>query len=776
MRALGLSALAGILAALALEQLPWTPGVALLLAGACLALRCPALRLPAAFLFGFAWGAQAALTALNARVPPDMEGEVVRLAGRVAEFPQERAGTRAFVLDRVRARSSVPAAPALPPRLLIQADALGATPAPGDWCELAVRLQAARGFANPGGRDREREYLARHLGGRGRVLRHPANLCVAIGNAGGPAGLRTTISNAIVEGVPEAATGAVLRALTVDDRSGLSEAQWAVMRDTGTSHLLSISGLHVSIVAVGAFFVCRWLAAVFGARRQGYPAIRVGWYGAVLAALCYAALAGFGIPVARAALMVGAAATAGLMQRRVLGYDTWLVALGLLVVVDPLSLLGTGTWLSFGAVAVLIALAHGGQHGLSGTLRTHVVLTVALAPLTACLFGQFSFSAPLANLLAVPLTSVLVVPLALAGVACLPWHDELAVLLWDMAGRLWEWLWIFLVHLAEWAPALDVAAQFDRVTSGCVTLGLVLVAVPPAARLRPLGLLLLASLALPHAMPLAAGEFRLHLLDVGQGLAVLVQTRHSATLYDAGPRWHGTGRDAGADVVLPALAALGVRRLDLLVVSHADIDHAGGARSVLAALPVSGVRWSQPIAGVPPDLARPCEAPGRWRHDGVSFAFLHPQGGDSGSRNARSCVLLISSPYGRVLLSGDIEASTESLLVQRYGADLAADVLVVPHHGSATSSTAALLARVRPRLALIGAGYRNRYGFPHADVVARYQALPSALMNTAEFGAIRLDVGGDGLAIQAWRGSGPGFWRRRPPLPAVALSGGARVW
>ncbi len=774
MRALALSVLVGVLAGLVAVPRSWWPATALLVTCLCLALRRPALVLTGGLAFGFGWGAQSALLALQARVPSNLEGEVVRVGGRVAEFPQERAGSHTFVLDRIRIRHQALNAPSLPRRLMVQADDLSARPQLGDWCELALRLQRVRGFANPGGRDRERDYLARHLGGRGQVVRHPANLCAPI--ASGAARWRRVISDAITAAMPAQETAAVLRALTVDDRSGLDETQWSVMRATGTSHLLSISGLHVSIVALGAFFVCRWLAALAGCRRQAYPAIRVGWYGALLAASAYAVMAGFGVPVVRSALMVAAAAVAGLSQRRVLGFDTWLLALLLLVLLDPLCLLGVGTWLSFGAVAVLIALAHDGPRGLYGALRTHVVLSLAMAPLTACLFGQISFSAPLANLVAVPLTSLFVVPLALAGVALLPWHAELAVLLWDMAGRLWEYLWWLLVLLAENAPPLASAAHFDAVTACCVTAGLLLISLPAALRLRPLGALLLASLAVPQSVPLADGEFRLHVLDVGQGLAVLVQTRQSATLYDAGPRWYGTGRDAGAEVVLPALARLGVRRLDRLIVSHADNDHAGGVRSVLAGLPVATVRWSQVVPGVATAVARLCAVPERWAHDGVTFTFLHPQVGDKGTRNDRSCVLSITSPHGRALLAGDIEGGTEAQLVQRYGAELAADVLVVPHHGSATSSTVGFVARVRPRLAVIAAGYRNRYGLPHPGVVARYRDVSSVLLNTAITGAIRLDASASGRAVQCWRGSGPGFWRQSPILPTMALSGCGLVW
>lgn len=761
--------LAGGLAALSLRA---PPSRATLLAcalavlfGACSGRR--AVLLGAVFAAGFAWAGLSATLALTERLDPLLEDRVIAVGGTVATFPRAVGENLRFELHTAPDRTA-PDGRALPRRVEVTWTGAASAPRLGDWCELRLRLRRPRGLASPGVASRERDYAARGLGASGWVVAHPSNLCADIGPPGSLSRLRVALAARLDDAVPSREAAAVLRALAVADRGGLGEAQWRVMRVTGTGHLLAVSGLHVSLVAAWVFAAVRLFAGAAWCRDQRYAAIRAAWVGAACAAFLYAALAGFGVPVRRAAIMVAIAALAACRGRRVLSAANLSIAAIVVATLDPLVLVSGGFWLSFCAAGLLIGLAAGRRARPTGLLhrwRLHVALAVGLAPLTALLFGEVSVSAPLANLLAVPACALLVVPLTLAGAVFAPISETAAALAWNTAANAWLALWLGLEALAAMIGAWPVAGRLHAAGAAVCLAGLALTALPRGTPGRALGMLLILSALLPRSAPLAEGEFRMRVLDVGQGLAVLVTTRHHALLYDAGPRWWSSGRDAGEVVVLPALGAAGITSLDRLIVSHADSDHAGGAPSVLAgvrvgALSVADVVQAPEHARAPP---RPCHAGERWHWDAVSFALLHPRAGDDGSRNDRSCVLVVAGAGGRALLPGDVEAGAERRLVERYGAALEADVLIVPHHGSATSSHPAFVRTVRPRLAIVSAGYRNRFGQPAPAVVSRYRDIGSAVLDTARAGTIEVTVGREGLGIDTWRRRRAGFWNADEP-------------
>ena len=713
-------------------------------------------------MVGGAWAALAIHRAEHALLPKEYEDQAMVLGARVASFPMPASVGVVLELADAEARGS--RADGLPAQLRVSWREPPASLRLGDWCELRVRLRRPRGLANPGGIDVERAALVRHLGASGYVIAHPANHCAHIATHRQLDGLRAWLARGIERAVFEPQSMAVLKALAVDDRSALSRDQWQVMRRTGTAHLLAISGLQITLAAGACFALCRYLLGLLWAWRQDYLVLRAAWLASALAAWAYTLVAGAGVPSVRAAVMVAFAALAALRGRRAVSWDTLLASLVALVMWDPLCLLGSGLWLSFGAVAVLVMLATRRERlsALALAWRTHLVMAVALAPLTALLFGEVPWCAPLANLLAVPWSNVMVVPLVLLGMLCAPWAPMLAALLWDCAARLWAPLEQLLSWMAQ-APPLVL--QHDIGLPGALlwSSGLLLLAMPRALGARGLGVLLLAVVLLPRESPLAVGEFRITQFDVGQGLAVLIRTREHAVLYDSGPRWWGGG-DAGETVVLPALRALGVTQLDELVISHADLDHAGGAASVAAQWPVTRILSSQVVPSLSNFAVAPCRAPLRWRHDNVEFVVLHPVTTEHGApRNDNSCVLAVRGAHGALLLSGDIELGAEQQLLARDRAAVAADVLSVPHHGSSSSSSAAFVQAVRPALALISAGHHNRYRLPKAAVVARYRAHGAQVMNSAAHGAITVDVVKEGLRISSYRQGHWGWWQHRPP-------------
>jgi competence protein ComEC len=578
--------------------------------------------------------------------------------------------------------------------------------------------------------------------------------------------VRDAIAAQLAGADPRAA--GVVAALVTGDQRAIDRADWDLFRATGVAHLMSISGLHITLFAWIAAAAVGWLWRRSARLCRWWPAPSAALAGGVLLAAGYALFSGWGVPAQRTVGMLAVVALLRLAGRRWPWRQVWLLACAAVVLADPWALLQAGFWLSFVAVGVLFAsdfVAAGanpaGAGGLFGSikrfLREQWVVTLALTPLTLLLFGQVSAVGALANLAAIPWVTLVVTPLALLGVLWAP--------LWSAAAASLAPLAALLQALAAWPlavvplPAAPLWAGVAAVAGGtCLALRW-------PWRLRVLGLpLLVPALCWQAAWP-APGRFELLAADVGQGNAVLVRTAHHALLYDAGPRY-GAHSDAGGRVLVPLLRALGVR-LDTLMLSHRDTDHTGGAPAVLADQPGAALTGS--IASEPDLLAlrpaTPCVAGQRWDWDGVAFEVLHPSQDDldqPGQRpNALSCVLRIVDAQGvAALLVGDIERPQEQALLAR-GAPLAASVLLVPHHGSKTSSSAAFLGAVAPRIALVQAGYRNRFGHPVPAVVQRYRAQGAALAASPACGAAQWRS----AAPQQWqceREAHPHYWQHRP--------------
>lgn len=508
------------------------------------------------------------------------------------------------------------------------------------------------------------------------------------------------------------------------------------------------------------------VAGLFGAlvgaiwRRQAdlalrWPAQKAALVAACLAALLYAALAGFAVPAQRTLYMLLVAALAMLSGRRFAPSRILALALLIVLLLDPWAVLAAGFWLSFCAVAALLFVAHGRLNGLPGWRQRLVswgvvqwAATLASLPILLLLFQQFSLVSPLANALAIPLVSFVITPIALL-LACLPWPP----LAW-LAHALLSGMMSFLGWCAAW-PVWQAAAP--PVWAVIVAaLGVALALLPRGMPGRWLGLCLVAPiLAWPPELP-AEGEVWVDVLDVGQGLAVVLRTQRHVLLYDPGPLYSAES-DAGQRIVVPYLRWLGVNRLDAMIVTHRDSDHAGGAASVIAALPVDEVLTSWPGGA-----GTPCVAGRRWHWDGVAFDILHPlPEASAGKSNHFSCVLLLTAGGRRMLLTSDIEAEDEAALLQRALPNLAADVLLVPHHGSATSSTPAFLQAVGAGEAVVPVGYRNRFGHPKAQVMARYAAMGTRIWRTDHDGAVSVRLGALGTALSAWRQQHPRYWYGR---------------
>jgi competence protein ComEC len=523
---------------------------------------------------------------------------------------------------------------------------------------------------------------------------------------------------------------------------------------------MSISGLHVTMVA-GLF------AAVVAALWRRSPRLvlrlpvrKAAAVAAVLGAAGYALLAGFAVPAQRTLYMVAVVAVALWLDRMQSSSRVLAAALAAVLLLDPWAVMSPGFWLSFGAVALMLYVGAGAAarpHWLAHWGRLQWAITVGLAPLVLLLFQQVSLVSPVANAIAIPVVSLIVTPLALAAaVTPGPWLAEAA-----------HAVLAALMPVLDWLAQLPGAAWRQHApapwTAVLALLGAAWLLAPRGVPARFAAPVLFVPLFAVRPDGPAPGEVRITFLDVGQGLAALVRTPSHALLYDAGPAY-GAG-DAGSRVVVPFLRGEGLDRLDAVVVTHNDLDHSGGARAVLRTLP-TGALWSSlepdhPVQAEAP-YRLPCRAGVRWTWDGVAFELLHPAATsyrDPFVRpNSRSCVLRIAGPFGTVLLTGDIEARDERSLVAA-GAIGRADVLLVPHHGSGTSSTPEFVAAARPAHVVFATGYRNRFGHPKPEVAARYAAAGAALWRTDRDGAVTIALTAAGVRVSPYRDAAPRYWR-----------------
>jgi len=524
---------------------------------------------------------------------------------------------------------------------------------------------------------------------------------------------------------------------------------------------MSISGLHVTMVAGLFAMLVSWCWRRSEFLALALPAQKAAAVAGFLAAFAYCLISGFAVPAQRTLYMVGVVAVALWFGRATSASRVLAAALFIVLVLDPWAVLSPGFWLSFAAVAVIFFVATGRTarpHWLAQWGRVQWAVTVGLAPLLLVLFQQVSLVSPVANALAIPLVSFVITPLALAG----------AVLAFDWVLELGHAILDILMLTLEWLAALPSAVWHQHAplawTVPLALAGIAWMLLPRGFPARWLGVPLVLPLFAVSPPSPGAGELWITVLDVGQGLAVLARTEKHALLYDSGPAFNAFS-DSGSRVILPYLRGEGIDSLDALVVSHDDRDHSGGAGSVLEAMSV-GLLWSS----LSPDHVLlsanawrvPCVAERKWHWDGVSFEFLHPHvetpSGRTARANNRSCVLRIEAPAGRVLLTGDIERAAERELLQRVPALLPAEALLVPHHGSGSSSTPEFVKQVAPRHAVFAVGHRNRFGHPREDVLARYREAGSGLLRTDTGGAIQLRFAPGNLRVDAERVRARRYW------------------
>jgi competence protein ComEC len=732
------------------------------------------------FAIGFLWASALAHHRMAEWLAPELEGRDLQVVGAVSSLPAagERGVRFEFEIETVEGAAAGPPAH-FPGKILLswyRSPLYEDTPAilagavhPGERWLFTVRLRRPHGNVNPNGFDYEAWLLERGIGATGYVRQRGEqrrlgardNFFDLIEKA------RESVRDRFLRVLGPTPAAGILAALAVGDQRAIPGEEWQLFNRTGVTHLMSISGLHVTLVS-GLF---AWLVAALWRRVPALalrlPARKAAAVAAIAGAFGYTLLAGFAVPAQRTCYMVTVVALALWSGRIASPTRILALALALVVLADPWAPLAPGLWLSFGAVMLIFYVASGWSGPQAHLARWRRVLqagrvqwaiTVGLAPAALLLFGQISVAGPIANALAIPVISAIVTPLALLATV-VP-----AETLLQLAAWLVEWLLQFL----EWCSALPGALWQQHVPElWSVVLALAGVAwllAPCGVPWRGAGLALMApAFALAPAAP-AAGVAWITTLDVGQGLAVLVRTSSRALLYDAGPAF-GSDADSGGRVVLPVLRGAGIARLDAMVLSHEDLDHIGGALTVMETVEVDGLASSLPAQHALQALSsrsRRCAAGTAWEWDGVRFEFLHPApDAVFPRRNDLSCVLRIATAGGSMILTGDIERASEGTLSQKESS-LKSDVLLVPHHGSRTSSTAAFIAAVSPRWAVVPVGYRNRFGHPNREVMERYRDAGADIVRTDLSGAVRVHLGARDVQVTTERARQARYWRTPP--------------
>ncbi len=748
------------------------------------------IRWVAAFCLGFCWAGWTAADVMQRDVPADLEKKDLIANGRIVSLvrPIGRGATFTFKIDSLYQGKRLLASPGLV-RLTSYSPELG--PEPGDRWRFVVRLKRAHGLQNPGASFNYETWLfQQRIRASGYIVKGQAE---KLGVEPGVyhkarrriANLRQGFAEFISTRFGPSSQAGIISALSVGVRHQMSDLQWTILQNTGTIHLVAISGLHIGFVAAMAGllgrlfwcrvpFLCRWVPA-------SSAAVVVGF----LSGFGYGVLAGFTVPTRRAVCMLALVGLVLLLRRKGKPVELLVLVLGLILLLDPLAPLSSSFWLSFSAVSVLVMVASGSNSpanissawcarvltAISIWVRLQWWLLIAMMPILLIAFHQVSLIAPMANLIAIPVIGMLVVPISLvAFLAYCTGLMEISQMLLEVNLYLIDSVWIYLNWLASISGAIWQQGQPPWWTIVAAIFGILCLSRRALLPVRVVAIFCLLPMFVVRTEAPLFGEFSYTLLDVGQGLGSVIKTRHHVLVFDAGAAYPG-GFNLGKVVMTPYLRLINTRQIDKLIISHGDNDHIGGASAIATGFAVRSSLTSATDSPWALPGSSSCHRGQRWTWDGVIFEVLWPELTLLYSGNDSSCVLKVSSHYGSVLLTGDIESAAERSLVNLYGDTiLDVDVLQVPHHGSNTSSSVSFIDSVSPVLALVSAGNLNRYRHPHPDVLARYRNRGTLLANTASEGAITVEFKSAGKKISGQRATLPRFWQKPGQLDFVRIN------
>lgn len=719
-------------------------------------------RCIAAFIIGFSWCSINAWQVQNSIIETEFEGKDITLTGVINSVPQLKTSTtkKGKIITRAKFRLLVESARAengvsidnLKTVQLSWYNLRDRVSAGQRW-DLKVRLKKPHGFANVGGFDYEKWLFSNRIGATGYVKIVKSNQLIDNSTLyGWDDMLRERVIKRLDEVLPASDFNGIITALATGHRSDISKTQWNGLLTSGTNHLVAISGLHIGLIAALAFFCVRYVWGINRRVANKVAPIYVAASAAIIASFVYAALAGFSVPTQRALVMIVIVMVGILLKKPTTPRHSLSVALVCVLCIEPLSVLMPGFWLSFLAVVIILYAIKkcGSETGWRNRLRQWIMvqgfIAIGLAPLTLIFFDRVSLVSPLVNLIAVPLFSLIIVPLVFLAMLLLAFIPTVSTYIFVFVQWILQGFWYLI----------ELTTQFDYATYSCSRLFALTILLSAIAiilmlyfgKKRLLLLVPLSSLITAFTVgKINAGEFQIDFLDVGQGSSMVIRTANHTLIYDAGPN---RGLDTGDSVIIPYIAALGIDKVDTMVISHADNDHAGGAKAIIDAVDVNQLIVGENLKRVEHKYSL-CRSGQGWQWDEVEFEFIYPFKERKG--NDASCVLLIRSENGSVLLTGDIPKAAEKRILKKYkskllngGANFDIDIVAVPHHGSKGSSSEKFVSAIKPEYAVVSSGYRNRYKFPKSKVVKTYEKVGAELVNTANAGMISFVISKDGVS------------------------------
>ncbi len=736
-----ITALAFLGGIISLHQLPVLPNTAWIVIGV-IVLSASFRFIKSGILFwftlGFLWAWFQAGWLYQHSLPDDLEGADLQVTGEVITVPEKYPVRTRFVF-RIRQAAFGERRWQKAGKVRLNWYGKHKELVPGQIWKLKVRLKKPNGFMNPSGFDYEGWLFQQGIIATGYVRKDPANSLLK--TEWNLQKIRYLIKNRLQEKLAGIENRGLIMALALGMRGDIDQQQWRVLQRTGTGHLIAISGLHIGLVAGLCFLLGRFVWVIFPALCLRLPAQKAAAFFSIAGAVFYAFMAGLGIPAQRALVMIFVAMLSVLLDRSGKPAHVLSLALILVLFLDSSSVLAQGFWLSFSAVAILMygmSCRLGPFRGWQSWGRAQWLISIGLIPLTLFLFQQTSLISPLANFIAIPWVSFLVVPLVLSGTLFLMFIEPVGQFLLSLSDKLLEPLQQVLHFLsdlgfAQWSQhSPSVWVLFISI------IAIILLLAPRGMPLKRLGVVLVLPVFLIDKPAIPPGGLRFTLLDVGQGLASVIETRNHTLIFDTGPRFSDRF-DTGSSVVLPYLRQQGINRIDSVIISHGDNDHRGGFDSVSKLMQIDRIYSGEPekLASYPVVL---CQRSMQWEWDGVTFMILHPVKEVNFRKNDRSCVLKVVSPGGSILLTGDIHRKSERYLIKHQRKLLSSDIMVAPHHGSKTSSMPGFIQAVNARYVLFPAGYRNRFHHPNRKTYSRYAQSGAILLDSARHGAIQISI------------------------------------
>lgn len=712
------------------------------------------LRLPAAAISGFLWALLNSANLPHLQLPAELETTDLQVTGWISSLPETFYRSTRFLLEVDTLSHNDQPVPFTgqirlswyqqpPPILKV-----------GERWRFTVRLRRPRGFSNPGGFDYEQWLFVNTISATGYVRNiTSAELLAETGRY--PVGrFRQHLSHEFQQALTDNPYLGVITALALGDKQKISERQWQVFSQTGTGHLMAISGLHIGLIAATVFFLIRFAWTMLPFLTQRWPAPKAAAFASLIAAFIYALLAGWSLPTQRALIMLCVALLALLWRRPLLASRTLCIALLAVLIYDPHAPLSAGFWLSFCAVAAILYYSVGKTQPVNSLwqwLSLQIIIVIALLPLSLIFFQSTTLLSPFANLIAIPWVSATVVPLTLLAVATGFISDAWQNGLLQLAALTMAWLWGFLEWLTtsfDWAQIFLPAPPLWTLLFAIP--GVVLALAPHGMPGRTLALILCLPLLFFPRNNITPGTARFTLLDVGQGLSVVIQTSTHTLVYDTGPRL-GANFDAARAALIPFLRQQHIKKIDILIISHDDGYHNGGIRSLLEHLPVKRIIISNKNK-IPVENAEPCDDNERWGWDEVQFRLLNPKKYNS------TCLLQIEASGQRLLLTGDIDDNGQIELLEKYTDLLPNEILLAPKHGNVPALTDFIEA-VQPQYVLFSTRYKNRYDIPNVQTVDSYRRFGAQILNTAVDGAISFHLGNEKtLTPERYRQQNKRYW------------------